>query len=455
MHIKGLLVIIVVIIGAFFYLHNINPVDVDFALNKDVKYTLPATYLVTGGFFLGLVLLVINIIVTDMRRAVREMQIRKEKRAHETMLSNYRLGIVAFSKGNVGKARQYFIRVVEADTAGVDIYLRLSDAYLAEGSYSDALATLEKGYVNNPESIDILSRIVRIATDEGDSVRLNIALGDILKADPANPGALRGLRDMARSKQQWTDAAEYQRKLIYAIKGSGSQGEIHSEEAALTGFLYEDALFSAGKEHFDRALSLIKEILKSDLSFVPAHVLQGEIMLGQGNSKSAIRLWERGFESTGDPVFLLKLEDLYIGRSDPEGALSAYKAALASRPRDIDINIFLARLYLRLEMLDEAQSEFERIQNDLEGSYYLELLLAETYIRRGQNDKAARLLKKALALSGVPQPSFSCSSCGFGSDKWLARCARCARWNSYKVSRTVAVKRENPPESIANLSLIK
>ena len=139
---------------------------------------------------------------------------------------------------------------------------------------------------------------------------------------------------------------------------------------------------------------------------MPAHILQSEIMLTQGNAKSTIRLLERGFESTGDALFLLKLEDLYIGRSEPEGALGVYKAALVSRPRDIDINIFLARLYLRLEMLDEAQSEFERIQNDLEGSYYLELLLAETYMRRGEADKAARLFKKALSLSDVPQPSF-------------------------------------------------
>ena len=219
MHIKGLLVIIVVIFGVFFYLHNINPVDVDFALNKDIKYTLPATYLVTGGFFVGLVLLLINIIIADMRRAVREMQIRKEKRAHEAMLSNYRQGITAFNKGNTGKARQYFIRVIEAEPAGVDIYLRLSEAYLTEGSYQDALATLEKGYVNNPESIDILSRIVQIAGAADDTVRLKMALGDILKTDPSNPEALRGLRDLAEAQGDWKGAVERQRKLMLRRKG--------------------------------------------------------------------------------------------------------------------------------------------------------------------------------------------------------------------------------------------
>jgi lipopolysaccharide biosynthesis regulator YciM len=455
MHIKGLLIIVVVIFGVFFYLHNINPVDVDFALNKDVKYTLPAAYLVTGGFLVGLVLLIINIIFADMRRAVREMQVRKEKRAHEAVLSNYRLGIAAFNKGNVSKARQYFIRVMEAEPAGVDIYLRLSGAYLAEGSYQDALATLERGYVNNPESIDILSRIVQIARDADDTVRLQMALGDILKVDPANPGALRALRDFALAQDDWKSASDHQRKLIYAVKGKSLESETRREETLLRGFLYEEALLCAGKDDFAAALALIKEILKSDASFVPAHILQGEIMLGQGNSKSTIRLWEHGFELTGDVIFLLKLEDIFIGSSQPERALALYKTVLISRPSDIDINIFLARLYLRLEMLDDAVSEFERIQNDLEGSYYLELLLAETYMRRSETDKAARLFKKALNLNDVPQPSFSCAQCGFGSEMWLSRCARCDEWNSFTVTRTVAVKRENPPEKLTNLSLIK
>ncbi len=386
MHVKGLLIIVVVIFGVFFYLHNINPIDVEFALNKDIKYTLPTTYLVTGGFLVGLVLLIINMIVSDMRRAVREMQVRKDKRAVENTLSNYRLGIAAFNKGNITKARQYFIRVVEADSSGVDIYLRLSDAYTLEGSYRDALATLEKGYVNNPDSIDILSRIARISSDADDTVRLKMALGEIIKIDSANPDALRGLVEMAEAKEDWNGAIEYQRKLLYAIKGKGLTSEMAAEELRLRGFLYEDALLRAGKDDFDSAVSHLKEIVKSDDTFVPAHILHGEIMLKQGIVKSAARFWERGFELTGDPVFLLKLEDLYIGRSEPQGAIDLYKSALKARPRDIDINIFLGRLYLRLEMLEEAIKEFERIQNDLEGSYYLELLLSESYLRQGQSD---------------------------------------------------------------------
>jgi lipopolysaccharide biosynthesis regulator YciM len=424
-------------------------------LNKDIKYTLPATYLVTGGFLVGLVLLIINIIVSDMRRAVREMQVRKDKRAIESKLSNYRSGITAYNKGNITKARQYFIRVVEADSSGVDIYLRLSEAYIAEGSYSDALATLEKGYVNNPDSIDILSRIAHISGQAGDKVRLRMALGEILKIDSANPDALRGFVETAEAQKDWREAVENQRKLIYAIKGKGLTSEMDIEEERLRGFLYEDALLRASSDNFDSATALIKEIVKSDDSFVPAHILHGEIMLRQGNSNSSARLWERGFEMTGDPVFLLKLEDLYIGRSEPDGAINLYKTALSARPRDIDINIFLGRLYLRLEMLDEAVKEFERIQNDLEGSYYLELLLAETYIRQGETDKAARFFKKALKLDDVPQPNFSCTPCGFATDTWLARCPRCDKWNAFKINRTVAVRRDNPPEDFSNLSLIK
>ena len=455
MHIKLLLIIIVAIFGAFFYLHSINPVDVDFALNQETTYKLPAAYLVTGGFLVGLVLLIVNIIIADMRRAVKDMQVRKEKKVHEAMLSNYRLGIAALSKGNAQKARQYFVRVLDVNPVGLDIYMRMADAFLAEGGYQEALSALEKGNVMNPDSIDLLSMIARIASDAGDTVRVEMALGDILKLDSANQSALRGLRDLKLGSRDWKGAIELQKKLIYAIKGKAPPKECAEEDSRLMGILHEDALLSTDKGEDESALATIKEILKHDSSFIPAVILQGEILLRQGNSKSAIRLWEKGYEDTVDPVFLLKLEDLYIARSDPDKALETFRQALASKPRDIDLNIFLARLYLRLEMVDEAISEFERIQNDLEGSYYLELLLAEAYLRRNQSDKAAHLFKKALKLADVPQPSFSCTDCGHSSDEWLSRCQMCGEWNSMKVSRTVAVRRDNPPEKFANLSVIR
>jgi lipopolysaccharide biosynthesis regulator YciM len=455
MQIKLLLIIVVVIFGAFFYLHSINPVDVDFALNQETTYKLPAAYLVTGGFLVGLVLLVINIIITDMRRAVRDMQIRKEKKIHETMLSNYRQGITALSKGNASKARQYFIRVIDVNPVGLDIYMRLSDAYLAEGAYKEALASLEKGNVMNPDSIDLLSMIARIAGDAGDKVRVEMALGDILKLDSDNQSALRGLRDLKLTAKDWSGAIELQKKLIYAIKGKAPQKECEEEDNRLMGFLYESAVLSADKGSDDSALATIKEIQRLDSSFVPASILQGELLLRQGNSNGALKLWEKGFDDSGDPVFLLKLEDLYLGRSEPDRALEVFRKAQSSRPRDIDLNIFLGRLYLRLEMVDEAIGEFERIQNDLEGSYYLELLLAEAYMRRNQSDKSARLLKKALKLNDVPQPSFSCVRCERSSEDWHSRCPRCSEWNTMKISRTVAARRDNPPEKLANLSVIR
>jgi lipopolysaccharide biosynthesis regulator YciM len=307
----------------------------------------------------------------------------------------------------------------------------------------------------NPDSIDLLSMIARIANDAGDTVRMEMAFGDILKIDSANQSALRGLRDLKLTSNDWTGAAELQRKLIYAIKGKAPADVIAGEDARLLGILYEEALLSVNSDEDGKALATIKEIQKHDRSFIPAIMLQGEILLKQGNSNSAVRLLEKGFEDTLDPAFLLKLEDLYLGRSEPEKALETFRKALEKRPRDIDLNIFLARLYLRLEMVDEAIAEFERIQNDLEGSYYLELLLAEAYLRRNQSDKAARLLKKALKLADVPQPSFSCTNCGRSVSEWLSRCPRCNEWDSMKVSRTVAVRRENPPEKFSNLSIIR
>ena len=47
-----------------------------------------------------------------------------------------------------------------------------------------------------------------------------------------------------------------------------------------------------------------------DVLFVPAHVLLGEVHQQADHTKEAIRAWRKGFESTHDAIFLLRLEDL-------------------------------------------------------------------------------------------------------------------------------------------------
>ncbi|MEE8574845.1 MAG: tetratricopeptide repeat protein, partial [Thermodesulfobacteriota bacterium] len=164
----------------------------------------------------------------------------------------------------------------------------------------------------------------------------------------------------------------------------------------------------------------------------------GDIHSKQGNSAGAIRTWEKGYEGTRNPVFFLKLEDTYLQLSEPEKILNEYKKAISQNPQDIDLSLLQARLFLRLEMVDEAITELERIRSDVEESYYLDLLLGEAHLRRSNSDKAAALFKKALSHDKEVPPAFVCNSCAYASGEWLTRCTSCGRWDTYRLSRTTA-----------------
>ena len=454
MHYKVLLFLTIVIVGAFFYLHKVNPAEISFVLNKDYSYTLPITYLIIGGFFVGVVLSVMNSLVVDLRRAVKDMKARRERKRREVSEANYRAGISAFYRGKHSKALQFFSRVLSFNPADIDIYIRLAEAHEAEGDIEEGIKVLEKGLLKIPDSIELLLQVAAYADTAGDIKKTEQKLGEILKLDSENSYALGRLRDFKVYSNAWGEAVGLQRKIVASLK-SGEAGELAREKSLLVGFLYEEAVEKASADSFDEASAAIKEILKSEEGFIPAHILLGEIYRKREDPQSALRVWTRAFDIHHDPVLLLKIEEAYLEQSAPDKLLDLLRNATLERPQDMDLALLLARLYLRLEMIDEAIGELERLKSGVEASYYLEMLLGEAYMRRGMTEEAALTFHGALGLDRALPPSFVCSECAHGEPGWRSRCPDCRQWNSLKMSRTRVASRDAVPENFSNVKIIQ
>ena len=72
----------------------------------------------------------------------------------------------------------------------------------------------------------------------------------------------------------------------------------------LAGIHYEigKALLAEGKPQ--DALSHLRESLKGNRAFIPAHVAMGDAYLKAGDQREAMRTWERAAEATPEPVLL-------------------------------------------------------------------------------------------------------------------------------------------------------
>lgn len=428
MYTKILLFVVIIVLSAFFYLHTQNPALVTFVVTKDHTYVMPVTLLLFAGFFAGAAFAALNSLMIDARRAVREMRARRENKLRAQAEENYRKGMDALVKGDTAEARGLIEKALKAKPSDIRMTISLSETYVRENRPNDALKVLENGFLANPDSIGMLIALARCASDSGDTFRAARAYEEVLRLDPKNPYVLKKLREFRINEGQWPEAAQLQRTLVDCEQDETLRKK---ERKLLTGLLFETAnrLMEEGK--LNDAVAKVKEVLKNDISFMPAHILLGETLYRQGSVKNAIKVWEKAHSKypNSEPLFL-KLEDVYIKESAPEKILEKYKREIMSRPNDTNLRLLLSRLYLRLEMVDDAIEELERLHLDGEDTFYPQILLGEAYLRRKQGGKAAHLFHKALSLGREFVPPFVCLNCGKNSKAWEPRCPSCGEWDS-------------------------
>ncbi|MBI5561165.1 MAG: tetratricopeptide repeat protein [Deltaproteobacteria bacterium] len=434
MYSRVILFISIVIVVGFFYLHTLNPGTVKFVVTSDQTYVLPVTVLIFGGFIAGVTLMVINLLFADARRALKDMRLRRERKLSEKAEEGFREGVNIFLKGNTKKAIELLEASLDGNPRSRDIRLKLADAYMETGLHSKAAEVLGNHILHNPDDMEVLFDLAICSEKIGDKAGFEKSLREVLRLDKTNPRAIRLLRDMKMREGDWEEAIRCEKTLISSERGENAATR-EREKKILTGLLYEAALRYIKDDKIDTAEDRAKEALKTgEGNFVPAYILMGELFLKRYNTSGARKLWERAYERTKDVVFLLRLEDIYLGVSNPEGILTLYKDAINRDPGNVNLRLLLSRLYLRLEMVDNAMRELERIEDEASENFFRKLLLAEAYLRRRQSEKAALLFQDAVMPDKDLTPPFRCGVCGYMPGDWHYRCPCCSEWNTFIMS---------------------
>jgi lipopolysaccharide biosynthesis regulator YciM len=442
MYSKIILLVLLIIVGAFFYLHTINPGEATFVITKEWTFVQPVTVFILVGFFAGVAVAAFNTLYADAVRAIKDLRARREKRFLELAESNYRDGSEELLRGNPRKARQLLKKALGANPRDIDILLRLAESNMDQDMGEDAMKVLEGGLLKNPGNMELLYAVGRYYLATGERTKAEKTFIEILDKYPTNPFALRGLRDIRIEEGDWEEASELQRTLL-GRRDDG--GDVAGEKELLTGLLYETARKLMEEGDPDAALVTAKEALKNDNAFIPAHLLLGEVHYSTGNSHDAVKVWEKAYDKYRDAAIFLRLEDMYLEESDPQKILDRYSKAISTSPGDRNLRLLLSRLYLRLEMVDNAIEELERIGSEGEEGFYHRVLLGEAYSRREPGSKAATLFKRALGLDKELPPPFRCSSCNETVLEWSERCRGCKSWNTFTMSTDYSPATQSPP----------
>ncbi|MEW6376404.1 MAG: tetratricopeptide repeat protein [Thermodesulfobacteriota bacterium] len=444
MLIKLLLLIILIAISLFSYLSLVNPMDVEFRFLGKVIPTDLSTLMISS-FMLGAMLVFISILTRDAKRAIQGYQKSRQKKKEESLKEDLNRGMDYFLRGNLTKAKNHFVEVLKRDPSQTDLCFRLSEIALKEGNDEEALHWLGRARLIDMRNVEILLREAELYQrmkrfDEAIHI-LNRALG----LDETNLKTLKRLREIYVDSRRWREAIRIQRSILKFTKGKQAEEE---ETLFYLGLKYEharDLLNRGGQDPLESALKEAKEIVRERKTFQPGFILLGDIYLRMGKWASAGKVWGKSIFRFKSIVFMLRLEELYLGRGDPNTLLRIYQKVLRDNPDNWVLSFFYAKLCLRLEMLDEALDEIDEISLGVKDFPALHRLLAEIYLHKKDFGRAAQEFEKTFELSGTTYLPFVCTSCERESKEWIAYCPQCHQWSTYAIKEGEKTIPVSPP----------
>jgi predicted negative regulator of RcsB-dependent stress response len=154
-----------------------------------------------------------------------------------------------------------------------------------------------------------------------------------------------------------------------------------------------------------------------------------EVMLREHREDEAISYLEDVFRRQSSVILVARLEELLLKKGDPSRIINLYQDALSSGDNSV-MKFFLAKLYFRLEMLDDALETLDSIE-DQSLSEEIARIRGMIYHKRGQFDMAAQQFINTFSIGSILKIPYCCSNCNFLSENYSGRCPSCKRWNTF------------------------
>ena len=419
----------VVILLAFYYISRLNGHAVPFYFFSSTSYIELATYqLAMLAFSLGAALVIIGTMVNDITTASKTWRERKERKRKKTAQERATKAAELVQRGMLSEAITELTRSLSADPEDREALELSASAHEEMGNWLEAVKALTKIKQIDPSDLSIYFRLAALYRKMNDPEAALAALKAVEATEGENPRAWKELRDLYISREEMVPAYAEHKKLM-RLKGKNAT----PQDNELFIFLrYEKAMVRLKTGKADDAERRLRDIMKDDPSFCPAYIALSEYVRAR-DTEEATEILTQGFRATHNPVFLIKLEDLCIETERPQAMIRIYSHLQQEFPSDYDVNLFMGKFLLRLEMIDEGLEQLlkaETLEPELES---LNILLAEAFRRRSRFESACQHYQRAYGYKRRYLIPFQCGICGSSTIKWTPRCPNCGGWNSYVI----------------------
>ncbi|TNF47578.1 DUF1049 domain-containing protein [bacterium] len=416
--------LLLVVVIAFSYFAYFNPGSITLNLWKDKVMELPVIGVVLLSLVLGSLLVLIVFGIRGLRRTYTQVQEKMKKRRREKAEELYNRGVDAHISGKEEQAVKLLEDAVQKDPDFIFPFFRLGNVYLRQGKYDQAIELHQKARAAHPKNLRLLLMLVDDYVAAGKSEEAAVILKEIVRKDDGNRTALTTLRDIQEGQGEWEEAIESQKKLL---KLSGKE---QSEQSYMRGLKYQCAASFIEKGEHDRAVKLLRDILKESPDFIAAILSQGEAFIAMGKLDDGLKVLIDGYRTHKKPVFLQAMADKLMDQENPRKLIEIYRELLEKMPQDVFLNLFYGKICLRLEMVDDGFMALKKVESLGYDSPLLHALLGESNARRERFQEAIEEFRKFIDVSLGMKPHYQCGNCAHTTMQWSARCESCGMWNT-------------------------
>lgn len=430
MVLRLVLVAVLIVAVFFFYLYQINTHQAVFYLASSKAYEAPLIVMLLISLGAGALLVILITLIADLKRAIGRWSISRKEKLKKKALDIWAQGKEMFAEGHYLKAKQSFLEALERDPALVPALLGGAEACRLLRDYSQSQTLLDRARSLCQNDLEQMLTVAAGYAALG-AVKEAIEVCQALASfSDKSVRVHKKLSHLYSQAGMWKEACQAQKEVVEL---SGNDGRLKEEAALLVGFQYQHAVELMGLGNHEGASKTLKEVIKEAEEFVPAYVALGDAYLKLGDSGEAAQVWEKAYRSQPSLVFLLRLEELFISNGEPEKAIKMYRRHLVENPGNLPLRLLLGRLYLRLEMLDEALEHLAGLGEASVESPFYHLLMGEVYRRREVHDKASEEFTRALGFRRRPTLPFVCTGCEKEYPDWQGMCPGCRRWNTFSL----------------------
>lgn len=429
MAVRLLFLLFVIILVAFSYISLLNGQHIQFFLSATRQLELTVSELAILSFSLGAAMVILGTLVKDVTMASKNWKERREKQRRESARARVAKASELYQKGMLAEAAKELERSLSVNPDDREALDLLSSVETERKNLLEAVKALTRVKQIDPSDLSVFFRLANLYRQMNDLDNSFSLLRAIEDSEGENPRAWEGLRDIHILRQEMVPAYAMQKKIMkYAGKAA-----TENDQALFDALRCEKAVVRMEEGKTDDAERRLRELIKDRPQFCASYIALSEHMRARGNIEEATELLLRGFRATRNAVFLIKLEDMGVETESPQAMIGVYTELIQEFPSDFDVNLFMGKFFLRLEMNDEAVEQLLKAESLEPERQSVHILLAEALRRRGRYESACQHYQRAFGYKRRYLIPFRCTACGTSTIKWTARCPACGIWNGYAI----------------------